>query len=118
MIEKTLYTAGYGAGWTLSALDDVLRERNAILLDTRLNPWSRIPTWRKDSIKGHLGELRYAHVKGFGNLNYQGGPIKLADPHPLPFLPLTGRLGLFNVDEADLAPIAQPLAAMDFQEAT
>lgn len=36
----------------------------------------------------------------------------LADPQPLPFLEMKGRLGLFNVDQADIQPIADKIAAL------
>ncbi|BBL75475.1 DUF488 family protein [Methylomagnum ishizawai] len=76
---KTLYTAGYGAGWTVEALDAAMRERHAVLVDTRLVPFSRKPGWGRDALSAHFGPRRYVHIKALGNLNYRGGPVELAD---------------------------------------
>ena len=73
-----IYTAGYGAGWSPTMLADVLDRHAAILLDIRLKPWSKTPTWQKSALQARLGMSRYLHVPALGNLNYNtGGPIAL-----------------------------------------
>ena len=77
----TIYTAGYGAGWSPTMLADVLDRHAAILLDIRLKPWSKTLTWQKSALQARLGTSRYLHVSALGNLNYNtGGPIVLQSP--------------------------------------
>lgn len=38
MTTKTIYTAGYGAGWTPEMLDAAMRERGTVLVDIRYQP--------------------------------------------------------------------------------
>ena len=76
--RHSIYTAGYGAGWSPAMLADVLDRHAAILLDIRLKPWSKTPTWQKSALQARLGMSRYLHVPALGNLNYNtGGPIAL-----------------------------------------
>ena len=75
-----VYTLGYGNGWSVEALEKLARHLNAIVIDTRFNPMSRIATWRKGPLTKVLGEL-YQHQQGLGNENYKtDGPIKLHAP--------------------------------------
>lgn len=73
-----LYTIGYSG----LALEDVARfveERDALLIDTRLKPYSPRPEWQKAAIGRRLG-TRYMSVPKLGNVNYKiGGPIQLQD---------------------------------------
>jgi hypothetical protein len=73
-----LYTAGYRAGWTPHSLLAEATRLNAVVLDIRLNPTSMQPDWRKHELARALGG-RYQHVPELGNLNYQGGPITIAN---------------------------------------
>jgi uncharacterized protein (DUF488 family) len=85
MSQRRVHTAGYSGRrpeWLLTA---VLR-LNAVVLDIRLSPHSRIPSWSKGHLAAFLGVdedgiPRYRHLPAFGNVNYRtGGPIVLADP--------------------------------------
>ena len=51
-----------------------------LLIDTRRNPYSRFSAWRGAALRERYGKrYRYAGAS-LGNLNYQGGPIQIADP--------------------------------------
>lgn len=77
---KTIYTAGYGAGWSPEMLDTAMRERGAVLVDIRYQPWSKPSQWARPKLLAHMGKTRYTHIKALGNLNYRGGTIILVDP--------------------------------------
>ena len=74
-----IFTVGYSAGWTPESLLSFLVKEDAILIDVRFNPSSRMAEWRQGPLSRVMGE-RYLHLKGLGNENYKGGPIKLHDP--------------------------------------
>jgi len=79
--RHSIYTAGYGAGWSPAMLAETLDRYAAILLDIRLKPWSKTMAWQKPSLQAHLGTSRYLHVPALGNLNYaNGGSIVLQSP--------------------------------------
>jgi hypothetical protein len=78
--SPTLYTAGYGrAGWDPESLLERAEELDAIIVDIRLSPKSRIPEWRKSYLAALWGR-RYWHCHDLGNVNYKGGPIVLQNP--------------------------------------
>ncbi|SMF96079.1 hypothetical protein SAMN02949497_3460 [Methylomagnum ishizawai] len=80
MAGKTLYTAGYGAGWTPETLDAAMIERGAVLVDIRRLPWSTQSTeWTRSRLLARFGKMRYAHFKSLGNLSRKGDPIALVD---------------------------------------
>ena len=74
---KRILTLGY-TGLTLPALQAWLDQHDALLVDVRHKPFSRAAEWRQKALQRALG-TRYRHVPELGNLNYRGGPIKLAD---------------------------------------
>lgn len=76
-----LYTIGY-SGWTLDDLSGEIVERlDAMLIDIRMQPWSRRPEWQKRSLLDHFGAGRYLHDPRLGNSNYNNDkPIQLAAP--------------------------------------
>lgn len=78
-MNAIIYTAGYGAGWSIETLRQALEKTGAALVDIRQAPWSRSPQWQKQTLAAAFGD-RYAHVPALGNLNYRGGPIRLANP--------------------------------------
>lgn len=79
--SHTIYTAGYGAGWSPAILVEVLDQYAAMLLDIRMKPWSKTMAWQKPSLQARLGTSRYLHVPALGNLNYAtGGAIVLQSP--------------------------------------
>lgn len=73
----------YPYGYTTSAatIHRLMQEQaHLLLIDTRLSPWSRLPSWRKSALRDAFGP-RYRWVRSLGNINYKnGGPIRLADP--------------------------------------
>lgn len=76
-MTNIIYTAGY-SGASLAGLTKMALELDADVFDIRLQPWSRIPDWRKPSLEEQLGS-RYRHVGALGNVNYRSGPIEIAD---------------------------------------
>jgi len=72
-----IYTMGY-TGWTLKQIERAVMQCDAVLVDVRIRPYSRQVIYNQKNLVGLLGE-RYAHIPGFGNRNYKGGPIVLAD---------------------------------------
>jgi len=66
----TIYTIGY-TGRTPEQILGILNEHDAILLDIRYNPRSRVPHWNKGPLSRTLGD-RYRHVPELGNINYKG----------------------------------------------
>ncbi len=78
MSEQVIFLAGYGGrhpDWLLAAATSL----DAVVFDVRLSPRSRRPEWSGHRLTALLGN-RYQHVPGWGNVNYRGGPIVLADP--------------------------------------
>lgn len=78
-MDRTILTVGYNGGWTPELLARELTDRRATLLDIRHNPTSMKPEWRREALRRQLGD-RYMHIPALGNVNYQGGPIQLAEP--------------------------------------
>ena len=73
-----IYTIGY-VGRKPEELKKLAEELDAIVLDIRFSPLSRIPHWNGEALSKLL-RLRYRHVPSLGNLNYKnGGPIMIAD---------------------------------------
>lgn len=72
------YTLGY-LGRKLPEVIAILDERNAVLADIRLTPYSRNPSFIRGVLERALGP-RYVWIRALGNLNYKsGGPVELAD---------------------------------------
>jgi len=73
----TLYTVGY-SGRTPAEIKSLVESRDAILIDIRFVAVSRHPQWRKAAFAHLLGD-RYLHCPALGNVNYKGGPVRIAD---------------------------------------
>jgi len=73
----TLYTVGY-QGKKVALLKDVAVKLDAVIVDARFSPNSRVPEWSGKRLREFLGE-RYVHVKELGNKNYKGGEIDFLD---------------------------------------
>jgi len=72
-----IYTVGYLAGWTPDGLRALAERVGGLVVDVRLVPSSRIPTWRAKALQAALGEA-YVWVGEWGNTNYRsGGPVRL-----------------------------------------
>lgn len=74
-----LYTMGY-SNWNIEQLAAELERLGALLIDIRYNPFSSRPEWRKEELRRRF-RGNYIHASALGNVNYQGGPIELANPH-------------------------------------
>jgi uncharacterized protein (DUF488 family) len=71
----------YSFGYQGQAVEPFARrvvELGATVIDTRLKPYSRNPTWNKSRLQAVLGD-RYVWVEALGNLNYKGGPTVIKD---------------------------------------
>lgn len=81
----TIYTLGY-SGWKIEDVEAVLDRLDAVLVDVRMVPRSRIPTWNVGVLGRRFGPAstgsaqgRYLWLREFGNRNYKGGPIDIVD---------------------------------------
>jgi uncharacterized protein (DUF488 family) len=72
-----LYTFGYTSRFPhqVRALAEHLE---AVVVDIRFSPRSRIPDWTAGRLQQLLGE-RYHHLPALGNRNYKGGPMEFVD---------------------------------------
>lgn len=76
-MTKTVYTVGY-SGRKPEDLKQFVIDLDAVLLDIRFSPVSRIPHWNKMAVADTVGGA-YQHVKALGNVNYKGGPVQIVD---------------------------------------
>lgn len=62
-----IFTIGYdGPGFTTNKLAKILDDANAILIDVRLFPKSRLAGWGTNQLKAAIGESRYIQRKDLG----------------------------------------------------
>ena len=73
----TLYTYGY-AGQQPQQLNSLAESLDALVVDIRFRPSSRIPGWSGAQLQQLLGE-RYQPLPALGNRNYKGGPVEFVD---------------------------------------
>jgi uncharacterized protein (DUF488 family) len=66
----TIYTLGY-QGWKIDAAEAVLLRLDAILVDVRMMPRSRLADFNGGRLQKRLGG-RYVWLGEFGNRNYKG----------------------------------------------
>jgi uncharacterized protein (DUF488 family) len=76
--SSEIYTLGYAA-WTVEEVVEQAQTLDAILVDVRRAPYTTKPGFKKEELRSRFGD-RYVHIPGFGNVNYEGGPIELAQP--------------------------------------
>jgi uncharacterized protein (DUF488 family) len=74
----TIYTLGY-AQWTIDEVVEQTSALDAVLVDVRYSPHTTKPGFAKADLAARFND-RYVHLPAFGNVNYQDGPIELADP--------------------------------------
>lgn len=81
-ISNIIYTAGYQAIKSPELLSRFAIATNAIVVDTRLTPYSQLPGWRRSELERQYQKGQYRYLgQWLGNLNYKnGGPIRIADP--------------------------------------
>lgn len=72
-----VYTIGY-TGRKPADIEKVVKDLDAILLDIRFSPYSRVSHWMGYSLRAKFGD-RYHHVKALGNANYKGGSVEIVD---------------------------------------
>jgi hypothetical protein len=78
-VRHQLYTLGY-TGWKPAALQALVAERGAVLVDIRYRAWSRAPQWRPDGFRALVGGA-YVGMSALGNPNYkEGWPLSLTRP--------------------------------------
>ncbi len=80
---STIYTVGY-MGLSVERLKAEAQMLGAVVVDVRYRPYSRNAAWNRPRLEGSLGgERRYFWAgETLGNVNYKGGPVKLANPGP------------------------------------
>lgn len=78
MSISMIYTLGY-AQWTTDEVAAHVNTLDAVLVDVRQSPHTTKPGFAKPELDARFSD-RYGHLTAFGNANYQGGPIELADP--------------------------------------
>ena len=70
---------GYAAGG-VSALERLMEDERAYLVDIRLSPRSRWQAFNKQALQARW-RSRYLHLPELGNVHYNNGhPIKIANP--------------------------------------
>lgn len=77
---SSVYPLSYSKhGWCIEQL--MAQNSNALLIDTRKSPRSKMKGWNKEEVQERFGE-RYRFAGDFlGNVNFSNGlPIKLANP--------------------------------------
>ncbi len=78
--SRKVYPVGYSMNGALQYVDRLMAQPQMLLIDTRFSPKSWSVDWRKESLREKYGN-RYRLAGAYlGNLNFQGGPIELADP--------------------------------------
>lgn len=78
---KTAYLTGYTGKPTRTPaqLKQLAETLDAVVVDSRYSPQSRVPHWTRYALSRVLGNL-YLWVRDFGNQAYKEGYIKLVDP--------------------------------------
>lgn len=75
---QSLYTLGY-ACWSIDEVQSCVEALDATLVDVRYRPRTSKPGFDRAALRSRFGP-QYHHLPAFGNVNYQGGPLELADP--------------------------------------
>ena len=77
--QRTIYPVGYGMDGADQYIDHLMTQPHMLLIDTRFSPKSRWPQWREGALREKYG-TRYRTAGAYlGNVNFQGGPIQIAD---------------------------------------
>lgn len=78
-MQTPLLTLGY-AQWSIDEVTACRAKHDAVLIDIRYTPKTTKPGFSKSDLCDRFGS-HYRHVPGFGNVNYEEGPIELAAPN-------------------------------------
>src|SRR5450631_2860586 len=77
--QRKIYPVGYGMDGAGPYIDQLMEQPHMLLIDTRFRPKSRWPEWREGTLREKYG-ARYRTAGAYlGNVNFQGGPIQIAD---------------------------------------
>ncbi len=77
LTRQMVYSFGY-AGHKVEPFVVRVRALGAVVVDTRLKPFSRMHEWNKSRLTSTLGDA-YMWVDALGNRNYKGGPIDIVN---------------------------------------
>ncbi len=76
-----LYPFGYAERTAPARLEQLMADEQTWLIDIRRVPWCRWnAAWCAKGLEQRWGRRYHQFGAWFGNLNYRGGPIQLADP--------------------------------------
>jgi hypothetical protein len=75
-----VYPIGYSALGARERIDELLQQPQALLIDTRLKPYSWRVDWRQSEMKAKYGSKYRWAGKFLGNLGYNRNYIEIADP--------------------------------------
>ncbi len=75
-----VFPAGYSSYGSLAYVESLMQQEHMLLIDTRYTPKSWRADWQENALRKKYGERYRLAGKCLGNVNYQGGPIKLANP--------------------------------------
>jgi uncharacterized protein (DUF488 family) len=76
-LKHKCFTFGY-QGKSVEALKRQLQTHGALLIDIRCSPFSKSRSWGHNELRAALGD-DYLWLPDLGNLNYKGGPIRIAN---------------------------------------
>ena len=74
-MTRKIFTTGY-TGKSINDLRPMLEASDAILIDIRFAPYSRIMHWQKVYLKALLGN-RYRHIPNLGNRTYKENKVTI-----------------------------------------
>jgi hypothetical protein len=75
-----VYPIGYSTPGASQRIDELMQQERMLLIDTRYSSYSWNPMWRHDALQEKYGKRYRWAGRLLGNVNYQGGPIKIANP--------------------------------------
>ena len=77
--QRKVYPVGYGIDGAAQYIERLMEQPQMLLIDTRFSPKSRWAEWREGVLREKYGP-RYRTAGAYlGNVNFQGGPIQIAD---------------------------------------
>ena len=81
--RPTVYPIGYSSRYAMQRIDELMRQPNMLLIDTRYKPTSWSPQWRKQTLEC-VYKKRYRWAGAYlGNVHvHTDQPMELANPEP------------------------------------
>lgn len=76
---RKVYPVGYGVEEARQYIDQLMKQADMLLIDTRFRPNSWRAEWRETALRKKYGNRYHWAGTYLGNVNYAGGPIQLAD---------------------------------------